>query len=196
MVRHPTRNKDARSIVLNAIQVNPGLTKVDLVILLENDLEGSVKRSIGQTVAALERDNLVTEDRFGKLYLAEIQGETPKAAREPTNGAPRHLQETSGNRVLLSPFQSTRQERKITIYSSPIEIEDAVALELQYEGGARFRVPLGGASTKVCTGPDIPKWSPDQETVRGLVTVRVIRKSGDTVDIQVQPSDNITIDVG
>lgn len=92
---------------------------------------------------------------------------------------------------VLANFQQNRKSKQVMIIASPIYYEDIVRVELLHAGGT-FVVPMFGGIT-ICIGPDIPKLSPDQESYRGVRSVRLTFRNGKTEVINTNESGHVTV---
>lgn len=98
--------------------------------------------------------------------------------------------DTNGH-VKLAAFAETRSGTDVTVYVSPEEFTDVVQIQVR-QSGNWFKLPLWGA-LRICIGPSVPKWSPNQEVNLGVTEIRVVFKGGAYKDIRVPQSYPVTI---
>lgn len=105
------------------------------------------------------------------------------------------MEHSMNGTVTLAPFQQNRTPRQVMVYTSPVEYENVVSISLCFRDGGKFNLPVIGA-WRICTGPETPKWSADQETQRGVRSIQLVFSNGRVENIDTNPSFPITIALG
>lgn len=186
-MRHTSKSRKQgereRDIVMEALDTLGGKGTVDQIIeLTEGDIEfGERPRSTISFYLRTLSDQGLVEEKRGLWYVSN----------QSPNGSAIAATANEGQPVKLAEFQANRAKQTVTIYQSPMEIPDTVAVWVYYQAGQVFKVPLAGG-LNVCTGPEIPKWSPEQETNYGIKMLRFVRKDTTTVDVPCDPKLPIT----
>lgn len=174
------KNENPRELILMAIEAhgNDGATKEELIETLAGDLE-NVSMSVGKTLGNMLRDEILEMAR-GRYYV--------KGTAKPSNA-----QSNNNGRVEIAPFQAGRKGETVTVYSSPQIYQNIVRVEFHFENGHTVKMPFS-TSLRICTGPEIPNWSPQQESNRGIKSIILVQKGGNSLNIPCNPQSHITID--
>lgn len=182
---------DTRQQILEAFDVLEGqsATRDELMELCRAPFSGANRRSFGVALGWMVKDGTLHESN-GRFRPANAEQKEPHQ-NGSRNGAMAAATHDSGVRVQLSEFQKGRDARQVTVYQSPDEIDDAVMVQFCIHG-QWVKIPFTG-NLKICVGPDIPKWSPDQETNYGVSTLRVVLRSGTTREWPINSSAPVTI---
>lgn len=179
------RNDKHRKLVCQALETLGGkATRDQIVDLIGTDFPNP-QQSIGLLLHYLCRDHLLREEH-GLFCLMSY--EPPPNANGDQSAV---LNVAVSDKVTLAPFQQGRGMTSVSIYQSPIVIEDAIAVWIRFEGGQRFKMPIQGARN-ICVGPDTPQWTPEQETNRNIEAILVLRKNGELVEYPTHPRHSIT----
>jgi hypothetical protein len=91
----------------------------------------------------------------------------------------------------ISPFQSKRNPKAVSIQASPVEFDNAMRVQLCIQG-TWVTIPIFGA-LRICTGPNIPKWSPEQEVNTGVSAIKVTMNTKEVFEISTYPEYPIMI---
>lgn len=178
---------EARNRILSSLSVldKDGATRDELIVLDAGGLDKATRRSYGHVLANLVADGQVIE-RYGRFYLKEAV-QAPGAKNFSAQG----MMRTLPDKTALPALAKTRSGHTVLLYTSPMELPNVARVELCI-GGNWFRCPLFG-DLRICLGPEIPRWSADQETNRGIAAIKVIALDGKTEEIQTNPQYPITI---
>lgn len=171
----------SRKNILEALDIvtTKGASKEELVSLI-SDMS---MQQVAITLWRCMQDDLVIEkdDRF---YLKEhIAEDKPIPANK--------VQPYQNGRIALPEIAKNRAMRTVSVYTSPTEETNIVQVQMCINN-QWIKLPLVG-NLRMCTGPDIPAWSKDQETNQNVSVIRLIRKNGEYTDIQVSRGYPVTI---
>lgn len=167
-----------RSIIMDAVRSKGRMTMADIREVVNRSASTpQTKASVGQVVRHLIDAGKLHRD--GE-YIIPVNGQMIVQANSENE-----------KKQLLAPFQSQRSAKVVTIEQSPIEIEDAARVQLNINE-QWVTIPLFN-SIRICTGPDVPRWNPAQETYYHVRAIRVITKSGKSSDMNLDPRNPLTI---
>lgn len=176
-----------RELILEALYAlgENGGTREEIASLIEKDFpkDVNIQMSVGRILGSFLHEGTV--EVHGSLW--RIADTTPKF----NNGTAMEAAAHEGERSPLSAYQQNRAANTVTLYHSPIEIEDVIRIRVRVENGSWFNVPIFG-DVRICLGPGIPKWNAEQEVNRGIVEISVQRKNGDVMNYPCNPQDHIT----
>lgn len=166
-----------RELVKEALTVQPGATRDEIITYVEANermphMAGNPKRIVGQMLSKLA-DKGVTEDRNGHWYLCGKPSPVtvaPLSAHPNGNGGSQAVASENG-RAEIAPFYKQREGRVVTLERTPVEIDRVHRIEVRM-GDRWVPIPTFG-DVRVCIGPDIPRWTPDQEVMRGVTQIRI-----------------------
>lgn len=178
-----------RDLVVMALQTLNGAGTADQILdLVARDIGGdSPRKAVSVSLHWLETDDIVWKDEKTGIYtLTEYR--KPPQAPSVTNGMARE-----GTRVDIAPFMKGRDPKTVTVYTSPATYDQVVGVQMCIHG-QWIKFPVFG-HVRICIGPEIPKWSPDQETNRNVTAIRLIHKTGDVKEIPVNASVPVTYDL-
>jgi hypothetical protein len=180
-------NSNSREIVMEALNVQPGITKEEIISLIGGDLQGNVAMSVGETLSNLIADGLVIE-RNGRYWLKEHESKQTSTNRSVS----RVVSYEAAHPVKLAAYYENRPLRKVAVYTAPAIYEDVVAIRVSVQGAGMIEYPAFPGGTRICIG-DIPRWSYDQIVLRSIEKIQIVRAGGQTQDIDVPHGDNVTI---
>lgn len=80
------------------------------------------------------------------------------------------------DRADIPDFYRDRPVRSVTLERTPILLENVFRVELKHLG-EWFRLPIFG-NLRICTGPDIPVWSTEQESYQHVTGIRITYSDG------------------
>jgi hypothetical protein len=123
------------------------------------------------------------------VSFAQANGKAePKPAASPPPQQPVLTQE---GRTEIAPYLSKRPARTVSVQRTPLEITDVFRFEI-CQRGAWIRIPLFG-SVRICTGPETPKWSPEQETYVGINAYRITLMDGRVQTVELRQDEPFTV---
>lgn len=173
-----------RKEVLEALDVvaAQGATRDEIV-----DLIGKTRSSVAITLFRCSQDDLVIETN-GRFYLKQYQVQDNQVSSKPVKT---QIEPYVNGRISLPAIAKGRSGKHVSVYTSPIEENDIVQVQMCINN-QWVKIPLF-AGLKICTGPDIPNWSQDQETNQNVSTIRLVKSNGQYNDIQVARGYPVTV---
>lgn len=160
-----------------------GATRDQIYNLIEKDLYGdnydARSKSLGNALSRANTEKELVVRHEGRYYLAEYAPEPVKTVLRPDR------------RVEIAPYTAQAKGKRVSIFTSPIVLENVVALALCNDAGWH-KIPLFG-SIRICIGRETPMWSADQVTYTGMTRLRLTHKDGSSIEETAAPKDWITI---
>lgn len=177
-----------KEMIIEALKLQNGLRSRELIEYICSANPNVSPQGVYSALnVAMSRGDLVKDGHVYTLANREAYAN----GKHPAAVAIRPLPATEQKTNQLATFQQGRKSKQVMIVSSPQYYEDIVRIELLHEGGS-FIVPMFGGIT-ICTGPDIPKLSPDQESYRGVRSVRLTFRNGKCENINTNGSGHVTV---
>lgn len=180
-----------RQLILEALTLQPGSTRDELTEYLRGDaniraFDGNLNHSVGQVLRFLRQEQKIKEHN-NLWYLhnstavpAPVNGNRPRPFSANGNGAaPTVTAPVAAHteRVEISDYYATRTGYAVSLERSPLMLEGVIHLEAMI-GDNWIPLPVFG-DVRLCIGTDIPKWTPQQEVLRGVSAVRVTHRNGE-----------------
>lgn len=177
-----------RQIVLEALKLQDGLTSGEIIEYAQQDNPDIDKQPIYNILNYMVgKGELNKEGKRYKLVQRRVYTNGNNSGIKEI----RPLPETITKTQVLAGYQQGRKSKQVMVVSSPQYYDDIVRIELIHAGGA-FIVPLFGALT-ICTGPDIPKLAPEQESYRGVRSIRLTFRNGKVENLSTSEVGHVTI---
>lgn len=161
-----------------------GGTREEIFVLIEKDLYGdsleSKRKSLSNALTRINSDEEIIVNVEGRYYLKEYAPVTAKTTiiRPDRRGK-------------VAPYTAQAKGKTVSIFTSPIVLENVVGVQLFDEHGWH-KIPLFG-SIRVCIGREAPMWSPEQVTYTGVTRLRFIHKDSSILEENAAAKDLITI---
>lgn len=173
--------------IKEALKLQDGLTSREVIEFLA-DIE---PQQIYNALSYMVKHNQLTKTPDRRHYLPG--GAAKKLSHSkvtPYQNGHSNGHASVADTVKLASYQQGRKGKQVMIISAPVYHDDVVKVELC--GNTVIPIPMFGGMT-ICTGPDIPKLSPDQETYRHLKEIRLHFRGGKVETIVLSESSVITI---
>jgi hypothetical protein len=160
-----------------------GATREMIYDLIQADLNGndydSRSKSLTNALSRANHEKELIVRHEGRYYLSQFAPEPAKPALHKEH------------RAEIAPYTAQAKGKRVSIFTSPIVLENVVALALCNDAGWH-KIPLFG-SVRLCIGRETPMWSADQVTYTGMTRIRLTHKDGSSVEETAAPKDWITI---
>lgn len=177
---------ETRTAILEALSVYGahGANYEQIYSIIERDLFGdtltSKRKSLSNGLFRAVEADLIFQEK-GLYYLKEYE----------TRQQPEKTIIRSDARGKVAPYTAQAKGKTVSIFTSPIVLENVVGVQLFDEHGWH-KIPLFG-SIRVCIGREAPMWSPEQVTYTGVTRLRFIHKDSSILEENAAAKDLITI---
>jgi hypothetical protein len=165
MARSPNRDE---FIEVLEVQAGQGASRDEILTLAGLEITQNTRQSVSRVMGWLVGTGEVIEDG-GRYWLTEL---APKSLlpievvhyqQTPNHSGLAGMLTRRLDKVKLPAFQKSRTPVSLTLYASPLTIEDVVAFELVFNN-TRMRYPHD--RWQVCIGDEKPMWTDTQESTR------------------------------
>lgn len=165
-----------RQVITEALSTGPAPID-DLRDYIRGKGYNLTNAAIGQHIRGMSKEGLILGTNIG-YYLPK---NTEVVQANPDR-----------DRVEIAPFFRRRGGKHITIEHSPIQVTDVAQVKLIFAGNSELEFPVFNNRLRICIGPEVPEWSPEQVTYEGITRITIILRNGERKDINTSVKAPIT----
>ena len=176
------RNRAAKSAVIQDV-IDKWQREIAAALAMSSSASEAAELagvSIGQVNAYIQHE-----------IREEKEPEEPEESEEEAPAAPSPVAAAHERRTIL-PYYQDRRPATIQLFRTPSCIKDVYQMEFKDKGGPWYPVVLW-IDPRICTGPDVPEWGPDQVTYRNVEHIRITYRDGRVEVFNHDPSEPITM---